>query len=139
MNNKKINTYRGAVLSWECDEIGHMNVMYYVNKFELAGRYLNGCLGMSKQVLDNHNWGTTVVRQEINYHQEVFSGTLLYANSSIIEIGNKSYVSFHELRNAETNTLISTARNTVVIFDLKTRKAVYLPEFVRLKLEEMIG
>jgi len=138
MSNKKINTYRGAVLSWECDEIGHMNVMYYVNKFELAGRYLNGCLGMSISTLKEQNWGTTVVRQEINYHQEVFSGTLLYANSNIVEIGNKSYVSFHELRNAETNKLVSSARNTVVIFDLETRKAIYLPDFVRLKLEEML-
>ena len=29
-------TYKGAVLTNECDSNKHMNVMYYINKFELA-------------------------------------------------------------------------------------------------------
>ena len=31
-------TYKGAVMSWEWDSNGHMNVMYYINKYENAGR-----------------------------------------------------------------------------------------------------
>jgi acyl-CoA thioesterase FadM len=29
-------TYRGTVYPWHCDHIGHMNVMWYVGKFDEA-------------------------------------------------------------------------------------------------------
>src|SRR6185295_20168046 len=29
-------TYRGAVYPWHCDHMGHMNVMWYVGKFDEA-------------------------------------------------------------------------------------------------------
>jgi acyl-CoA thioester hydrolase len=27
-------TYRGTVYPWQCDHMGHMNVMWYVGKFD---------------------------------------------------------------------------------------------------------
>ena len=29
-----ILTYRGTVYPWHCDHMGHMNVMWYVGKFD---------------------------------------------------------------------------------------------------------
>jgi acyl-CoA thioester hydrolase len=29
-------TYRGTVYPWQCDHMGHMNVMWYVAKFDEA-------------------------------------------------------------------------------------------------------
>jgi acyl-CoA thioester hydrolase len=29
-------TYRGVVYPWQCDHMGHMNVMWYVGKFDEA-------------------------------------------------------------------------------------------------------
>ena len=29
-------TYRGVVHAWQCDHMGHMNVMWYVGKFDEA-------------------------------------------------------------------------------------------------------
>ena len=29
-------TYKGAVYPWQCDHIGHMNVMWYAGKFDEA-------------------------------------------------------------------------------------------------------
>ena len=31
-----IETYRGVVYPWHCDHMGHMNVMWYVGKFDEA-------------------------------------------------------------------------------------------------------
>ena len=33
-----VETYRGAVYPWHCDHVGHMNVMWYVGKFDEIGR-----------------------------------------------------------------------------------------------------
>ena len=29
-------TYKGCVYPWQCDQIGHMNIMWYVGKFDEA-------------------------------------------------------------------------------------------------------
>ena len=29
-------TYKGVVYPWECDQMGHMNVMWYTGKFDQA-------------------------------------------------------------------------------------------------------
>jgi hypothetical protein len=31
-------TYRGTVCPWQCDHVGHMNIMWYVGKFDEAAR-----------------------------------------------------------------------------------------------------
>ena len=45
-------TYKGAVMTWECDSNGHMNVMYYINKYENAGRNFDLDLGLAKLLQD---------------------------------------------------------------------------------------
>lgn len=32
----KLVTYVGTVYPWQCDHVGHMNVMWYVGKFDEA-------------------------------------------------------------------------------------------------------
>ena len=34
--SKPVITYRGTVYPWQCDHMGHMNVMWYVGKFDEA-------------------------------------------------------------------------------------------------------
>ena len=38
-------TYRGVVYSWHCDHMGHMNVMWYVGKFDEAAWQLLAAVG----------------------------------------------------------------------------------------------
>ena len=49
-------TYRGTVYPWHCDHMGHMNVMWYVGKFDEATWHLLAALGLSrdKTVLFTH-------------------------------------------------------------------------------------
>ncbi len=41
-----IETYRGVIYPWNCDHMGHMNVQYYVGKFDEATWQLFAFLGM---------------------------------------------------------------------------------------------
>ena len=38
-------TYRGATYPWECDQIGHMNITWYVRKFDQANWNLFASVG----------------------------------------------------------------------------------------------
>ena len=40
-------TYRGTIYPWHCDQMGHMNVMWYVGKFDEATWNLFATLGVS--------------------------------------------------------------------------------------------
>jgi len=44
-------TYRGMVHQWHCDHMGHMNVMWYVGKFDEATWNLGALMGMTSQYL----------------------------------------------------------------------------------------
>lgn len=33
-------TYRGTVYPWQCDHVGHMNIMWYVGKFDAACEFV---------------------------------------------------------------------------------------------------
>ena len=41
-----VETYRGAVYPWHCDHMGHMNVMWYVGKFDEATWHLFRMVGL---------------------------------------------------------------------------------------------
>jgi hypothetical protein len=40
-------TYRGVVYPWQCDHMGHMNVMWYVGKFDEATWQSLSMLGLT--------------------------------------------------------------------------------------------
>jgi len=44
-------TYRGAVYPWHCDHVGHMNVMWYVGKFDEATWNLFARIGLTPAYL----------------------------------------------------------------------------------------
>jgi acyl-CoA thioester hydrolase len=61
-------TYKGAVLPWHCDEMGHMNVMWYVGKFDEATRHLFCALDLTPNFLRDNNRGMAAVEQNIQYN-----------------------------------------------------------------------
>ena len=134
---KKQLTYKGAVVSSECDSNGHMNVMYYINKFELGAR--NFDLGFD--IHNSHEGidvGFIVLEQQIKYLQEVFEDDILYIESSITEIGNKTVIYFHEMYHGKTKVLVSTMRAVAVLFDKEKRKALPLTKEHRALLERLV-
>lgn len=135
---KKALTYKGAVMTWETDSNRHMNVMYYVNKFEHAGRNFN----LELKIIDRKkspNVGIVVLEQTLNYYQEVFEDDLIYVESTLLEIGNKAYKMIHEMYNGHTKKLVSTMKITLTLFDQIERKAIPFPlERKRELLEELL-
>lgn len=138
MNNKKLLTYRGAVATQECDSNGHMNVMYYINKYELGGRNLMAELGVSKPYLLEHQLGVAVVEQNIKYLQEVFEDDVLYIESSVEGHTEKVMSFLHELKDGITHRMVGTMQIKIVIFDKIKRKAIKIPAPIQAKLQEQM-
>ena len=120
-------TYRGVVYPWHCDHMGHMNVMWYVGKFDEATWQLLAAVGATPSRLREEGFGLVAVEQHIQYKREMRSGDLLTIRSSILEGKEKSLRFSHEMTNDETGTVAAIMIVVGVCIDSAARKARALP------------
>lgn len=128
---ESIVTYRGAVYPWHCDHMGHMNVMWYVGKFDEATWQLLSSIGLSPTRLRNEGIGMVAVEQHLEYKRELVAGDLLTIRSFVKEVREKAVLLVHEMTNEETQQLAARTVLTGVCIDLTTRKARPLPADIR--------
>src|SRR5215813_3794237 len=74
---ESIVTYRGTIYPWHCDHMGHMNVMWYVGKFDEATWQLLASVGLSSTRLRQEGIGMVAVEQHIEYKRELVAGDLI--------------------------------------------------------------
>src|SRR5215469_16456582 len=119
-------TYRGAVYPWHCDHMGHMNVMWYVGKFDEATWQLLASVGLTARRLRQDSLGMVAVEQHIEYKRELLAGDLLTIRSSVQGVREKSLVLVHEMTNQETQELAARTTLTGVCIDIATRRGTPL-------------
>jgi acyl-CoA thioester hydrolase len=128
---ESIVTYRGTVYPWHCDHMGHMNVMWYVGKFDEATWQLLSSIGLSPTRLRNEGIGMAAVEQHLEYKHELVAGDLLTIRSLVQEVREKAVLLVHEMTNQETQQLAARTVLTGVCIDLTTRKARPFPADIR--------
>ena len=88
-------TYRGVVYPWQCDHMNHMNVMWYVGKFDEATWNLLALVGLTPTLLREQGRGMVAVKQEIAYKRELLAGQTLTIRSGVLEVREKVVRFFH--------------------------------------------
>lgn len=123
-------TYRGSVFSWECDEVGHMNVRYYVAKFDEASWQLMAKVGLTPKYLRSNNKSVVSVEQHIKYINELLPGDLIVVRSKAMEI-KKSFIKFHhQMINSQTGQVAAEMTVVGVHLDLISRKPSSIPNAI---------
>ena len=131
-------TYRGVVYPWHCDHMGHMNVMWYVGKFDEATWQLMASIGLPPARLRSDGIGMVAVEQHLEYKRELIAGDLVTICSSVQEVREKSLIFIHEMTNEEKQELAARTVLTGVCIDMNTRKARPLPADVRQRIARML-
>ena len=124
-------TYKGTVYPWHCDHMGHMNVMWYVGKFDEATWHVFARIALTPSRLREGERGMAAVQQNITYKRELLAGDIVEVESRILEVREKVLRFSHEMRNAETGEVAAICEITAVHIDRRARKAVALPATVR--------
>jgi acyl-CoA thioester hydrolase len=132
-----ILTARSVVYPWHCDHMGHMNVMWYVGKFDDATWHLFALLGLTPTFFRENNRGMAAVHQEITYKRELHAGDIISISSSILEVKEKVIRFTHEMYNEETKELAAVTTLTGVYLDTQVRKSCLLPADIRERAQEM--
>jgi acyl-CoA thioester hydrolase len=131
-------TYRGTVYPWQCDHVGHMNVMWYVGKFDEATWNLFADAGITPSYLRQHARGMAAVQQNITYKRELHPGDIVIIRSRVLEAREKVIRYLHEMTNAETSELAAFTEITGVHLDTTKRKSCPFPAPVLHRLRQMI-
>jgi acyl-CoA thioester hydrolase len=124
-------TYRGTIYPWHCDHMGHMNVMWYVGKFDEATWHLLASVGLSALRMREENMGMVAVEQRIEYKRELLAGDLITIRSGFQEVREKVVLFFHEMTNEQTQEISARTFLTGVCLDTNSRRARVLPSDVR--------
>ena len=126
-----ILTYLGTIYPWHCDHMGHMNVMWYVGKFDEATWQLFASVGLPSSRLRQEGIGLVAVEQRIEYKRELLAGDTISIRSTFQEVREKALLFSHEMTNQETQELAARTFLTGVCIDINTRKARPLPTDIR--------
>ena len=122
-----IETYRGAVYPWHCDQMGHMNVMWYVGKFDEATWNLFAAMGVTTAFLKENRRGMAAVQQNITYKRELLAGDTIAVRSAFLEVRAKAARFVHEMRNTQSGEVSAICVLTGVHIDSQTRKSCPFP------------
>jgi len=118
----EIETYRGAVYPWECDWNGHMNVRFYVGKFDEGTWQFFAQIGATREAMKQHNCGAMAVSQNISYKRELMPGDTVVVRSSVQAVGRTSCRFRHVMIDSAEGEVVAEMDVVGVFVDLASRK-----------------
>ena len=121
-------TYRGVVHPWHCDIMGHMNVVWYVSKFDEASWQFASMLGLNNSYFIKKHMGIAALQQNIIYKSEIVAGSTVTIRSGVFEIKEKVVRFIHEMRNDVTGDVAAVMLLTAVHFNTQKRKSCPFPK-----------
>jgi len=134
---EQLVTYRGTVYPYQCDHMGHMNVMWYAGKFDEACWQLLSAYGLSATRMRRDGLVMAAVEGHIVYKKELRAGDVITVRSEIVDVGHKSVRMAHEMRNDDTGDVVASMIIVAVQLDAVSRKACPLPADVRERMGEL--
>jgi acyl-CoA thioester hydrolase len=130
-------TYRGIVYPWHCDQMGHMNVMWYAGKFDEACWQLLAMLGLHRLRFAQDGTGMAAVEQHVQYKRELHARDAVTVQSALLQVKAKSIHMLHKMVHDGSGKVAATAVVIGVHIDAKVRKAIRLPDDVRQRAIKM--
>lgn len=87
MSDGGVEVWSGGVNTWECDEMGHMNVRFWVAKAQEGLAGLAAQLGMPRAFAADGEATLIVREQHIRFLREAHAGAALHMSGGVVELG----------------------------------------------------
>ena len=120
--------WRGSANTWECDEMGHMNVRFYLAKAGDALSVLAYQLGLGPANADGLI--LAAVDQHVRYQREVRAGTPLSAYAAITNVTADHLQVYLEIRRSIDHTISASFLTDLICVRALDRERQALPDAV---------
>ncbi|MCW9033197.1 MAG: acyl-CoA thioesterase [Rhodospirillales bacterium] len=131
-------TYRGVVYPWHCDQMGHMNVMWYTGKCDEATWAFFAELGLDQTYFSEHNRGMAALEIKFTYKAEVLAGEVVQIHTRLNEISGKIIKFTHEMTVGKEGKVAALADVVGVHMDTEHRKSCTFPQEAIDKAHELL-
>ena len=108
-----VELWRGGVNTWECDEMGHMNVRFYVARAAEGLASLARLLGMPGAFTPHAVSTLLMAEQHIRFLREAHAGTPLHMTGGVVSMDETSAVVLQVLVHTRTGEPAASFVSTV--------------------------
>lgn len=120
-------TLRAVIPASYLDDMGHMNVMWYIHLFSGAAGNLFQLFGLTDDYFAAHQAGTFALEMHVRYLAEVRVGQTVEIRSRILGRSAKRLHFMHFMSHADTGVLAATEEAIGSHVDLKIRRTSPMP------------
>jgi len=110
-----IETFRAVVNTWECDEMGHMNVRFYVARAMDGIGSLALALGLAPRVLREAGLRLVPREQHLRFHRELHPGHAIVMRGGVVRADAQELELYQELRRAEGGVLCASVTTRLAL------------------------
>jgi acyl-CoA thioesterase FadM len=121
-------TWQASVEPRFIDEMGHMNVSWYVHLFDRATWAFFSRLGIDDEYRRRANVGMFAVEEHVRYLGELREGDPLEVRSELLAVSARSLRLGHVMVDPVRRRVSATAEVTGVHIDLSTRRSAPFPD-----------
>jgi acyl-CoA thioester hydrolase len=132
-----IEVYRGSINTWECDEMGHMNVRFYVAKMMEGLAEFAHVAGLTQSFRPRARSTLTPRDQHIRFIREAHAGKPFTMTACVLDVTETSVLLYQQIDHA-TGEVCAAYRTWIDHVDVDTHQpfpwsAATLAAFDRLK------
>jgi acyl-CoA thioester hydrolase len=121
------------------DEMGHMNVRWYVGLFDDTTWGFFASFGMTADYCRQHNAGGFALKQFIRYLAEVHAGQTIAIHTRLLGYSTRRIHFMHFMHNESTDTLAATIEILGSYADLLTRRTAPFPPPIAARLSAILS
>ncbi len=133
-------TYRGTVRREELDEMGHMNVAYYLKKSSDSLSNIRFILGLTNKDLNQEGLAVIPLKDRIFFKREVHLGDTLFMKTGVRGLETNGGIRVvNLLENQENSTLAAQFETTIHLVSKDTGQEVPWPQEVLDRAHELTG
>ncbi len=121
---------RSSVQTWQCDEMGHMNVQFYVAKANDGLAALSHHLGHGPRVTRESGAVLLPVSHHIRFHREQRPGAPLTLEGGVTDRKGDTLSIYEELTNTASGAVSATINADVILVDEATRAPLPLTDAI---------
>jgi acyl-CoA thioester hydrolase len=118
--------------------MGHMNVMWYVGKFDEATWALMARAKLTAAYFRDSSHGMVAVEQQVLYRQELLAGDAVSVFSEFLELKDKAVRFRHVMTRDSDGVVAAETTLTGVHIDTRARKATSFEPAIRAGIEDLL-
>ena len=124
-------TFRGCVMPWHCDQMGHMNARHIYACFDDATGVFAAQLGADFGQVASSGLGWADVHQDIEFLHELRNGSAISVATTLLAFGRSSIQFRHDLVSHDSPEIAARMTCKSVRFNTTTRRSAPIEDELR--------